>query len=66
MFTKAFMGGRGGGGGGWGGNFHGVKLTPENVSQENCYPEICPPSPKEKKIKKIKIDPSKYYLLGKM
>ena len=37
------------GGGGGGGNFHGGKLTPENASQENWPPEICPPSPKEKK-----------------
>ena len=45
------------------GNFHGGKLTPENAFQENCPPEICPPSPKEKKKK---IDFRKYYLLGKM
>ena len=46
------------------GNFHGGKLTPENASQEHCPPEIFPPSPKEKKEKKI--DSRKYYLLGKM
>ena len=44
IFTKNFIGG--------GSNFHGEKLTPENVSQENCSPEICPRSPKEKKEKK--------------
>ena len=57
MFTKKFHGRRGG-------NFHGGKLTPENVSQVNCSPEIWPPSPKEKKKKKI--GSRKYYLLGKM
>ena len=45
MFTKKFHG-RGGD------NFHGGKLTPENASQENFPPKICPPSSKEKKKKK--------------
>ena len=43
MFTKKFHG-RGGG-------FSWGKLTPENASQENCPPGICPLSPKEKKRK---------------
>ena len=49
-----------------GGHFYGGKSTPENASQENCPWEICPHPPKEKKEKKKKIDPIKYYLLGKM
>ena len=52
--------------GGRGDNFHGGKLTSENASQENCRPEIWPPSPKEKKREKKKINSRKYYLLGKM
>ena len=61
MFTKNFVGGGRG-------NFHGGKLTlKKNVSQENCPPEICPRSPREKeKKKKKKIDSRKYYPLGKM
>ena len=45
MFTKKFMGGGGA-------IFMGGKLTPKNASQENCPPEICPPSPKEKEKNK--------------
>ena len=44
MFTKNFHARVGG-------NFHGGKVAPENAFQENCPPEICPPSPKEKKRK---------------
>ena len=58
MFTKKFHG-RGGG------NFHWGKLIPENASQENFLPKICPHPPKKKRKKK-KIDSRKYYLLGKM
>ena len=52
MFTKNFVGGGRG-------NFHGGKLTmKKNVSQENCPPEICPRSPREKeKKKKRKLTP---------
>ena len=54
MFTKNFMG--------VGGQFSWGKINPGKCLPGTFRPEICPPSPKEKKKK---IDSRKYYLLGK-
>ena len=58
MFTKTFMG--------VGGQFSWGKINPGKCLPGTLHPEICPPSPKEKKRKKKKIGSRKYYLLGKM